>query len=154
MLPVLFGVAAVTLIYYFYSNGSQAEACGHCCCATAEGAMKLSYNEILGYAQTAGFGDDAPTAAAIALAESGGDPTAYNKEEQAVGHHGRTDAEDGKGSYGLMQIYLFMHPEFEGQDLTDPQTNMNAGFSVYSNAGNGFRPWSTFSSGAYEEFLQ
>jgi lysozyme-like protein len=150
---VLVGIGAAV---YFASQGLtgvQAEACGHCSGQTEENmGQRLSYDAILQLAQNAGFDADAPTAAAIAVAESGGDPDAYNKESQAVGYHGRTDAEDGKGSYGLWQIYLFLHPEFAGQDLTDPETNANAAYRVFSDA-KGFHPWSTFKDGTYQQYM-
>lgn len=103
---------------------------------------KLSASEIATVAQNAGFsGDDLVTAVAIALAESGGNPSAYNPETAA-------GTPKGQGSYGLWQIYRKAHPEFATWDLNDPQTNANAAFSVYSAAG-GFSPWSTWNNGAY-----
>lgn len=108
----------------------------------------LSFAELLALAQAAGFiGSDALTAAAIALAESGGNPKAYNPETAA-------GTPQGKGSYGLWQIYLKAHPEFEGQDLFDPPTNAAAAFKTFSDAGGSFTPWSTFNSGAFQKFIQ
>jgi hypothetical protein len=90
---------------------------------------------IAGYAQNAGFsGGDLLIATAIAYAESSGNPG-------AVGDNG--------DSIGLWQINLPNHPEFQGQDLTNPQVNANAAFSIYSAAGNSFSPWTTFKTGAY-----
>lgn len=108
---------------------------------TIEGAlgMKLSASDIAQYAAGAGFyGEDLVTAVAVALAESGGNSHAYNPETQA-------GAPQGKGSFGLWQIYLNAHPEFAMLDLYDPAANAAAAFSVYAAAGNSFRPWSTFS---------
>jgi hypothetical protein len=105
--------------------------------------MKLSIPQLIGVAQNAGFsGPDLQTAVAIALAESGGDPNAYNPERAA-------GAVQGHGSFGLWQIYLTAHPEFSGQNLFDPNINAAAAYSVYAAAGNSFRPWSTFKNGAY-----
>jgi hypothetical protein len=99
------------------------------------------------WAANAGFsGADLVTAVAIAYAESSGDPSAYNPETAA-------NTPEGQGSYGLWQIYLKAHPEFNGLDLYDPQTNANAAFSVYSAAGNSFKPWSTFTSNAFSKYL-
>lgn len=107
---------------------------------------KLSFTDLLKLAQNAGFtGQDAINAAAIAQAESGGDPNAYNPETAA-------GTPQDKGSYGLWQIYLNVHPEFEGQNLYDPSTNARAAFKVYSDAG-GFTPWSTYNNGKYAVFL-
>lgn len=109
--------------------------------------MKLTPSQIANYAASAGFqGDDLTTAVAVALAESGGETGAYNPEEQV-----NTPA--GKGSVGIWQIYQNAHPEFAGLDLTDPATNAAAAFSVYTAAGNSFRPWSTFKTGAYRAYV-
>lgn len=95
------------------------------------------------FAADAGFsGEDLVTAVAVALAESGGDPSAYNPEVKAG-----TPA--GKGSFGLWQIYLKAHPEFSDLNLYDPEQNAVAAFRVYSNSGRSFSPWSTFKNGAY-----
>ena len=91
-------------------------------------------------------GDDLVTAVAIALAESSGNPVAYNPEAVAKVHGIPTPP--GKGSYGLWQVYLFAHPEFEGWNLYDPQINAQAAYQIYNNAA-GFNPWSTFGGGQY-----
>lgn len=91
-------------------------------------------------AANAGFqGDDLVTAVAVALAESSGNPNAWG------------DAGIGAGSFGLWQINAKYHPEYgpDFSQLYDPQTNANAAFAVYSQAGQSFKPWSTFKTGAY-----
>lgn len=106
--------------------------------------MTLQIPQLLGLASQAGFsGADLATAVAVALAESSGNPDAYNPERAA-------GAAEGHGSFGLWQIYLTAHPEFAGQNLFDPQTNAAAAYAVYAAAGDSFRPWSTFISGAYQ----
>jgi Lysozyme like domain len=111
------------------------------------GALYMTPVAIQGYAEAAGFfGSDLTVAVAIALAESSGNPAAYNPETAA-----NTPA--GQGSYGLWQIYLKVHPEFYGVNLYDPATNAAAAYHVYSQAG-GFSPWSTFTSGAYQNYLK
>lgn len=105
--------------------------------------MNLSISQLVALAQAAGFsGPDLLTAVAVALAESGGNPQAYNPESAA-------GAPQGQGSFGLWQIYLKAHPQFSGANLFDPGTNAAAAYSIYSSAG-GFSPWSTFTSGAYQ----
>jgi hypothetical protein len=77
----------------------------------------------------------AKTAAAIALAESGGNPNAVNPE-------GPEHAE------GLWQI--------KGQDVSgnplDPAVSAKNAVAKY-NAAKGFSPWVTYTSGAYKSFL-
>lgn len=105
------------------------------------------FTDLLKLAENAGFtGQAAITAAAIAQAESAGNPNAYNPEMAS-------SAPDGKGSYGLWQIYLNAHPEYEGVNLNDPQTNANAAFNVYSEAGSSFSPWTSYKNGRYAAFL-
>jgi Lysozyme like domain len=99
-------------------------------------------------AANAGFtGSDIAVAAAIAQAESGGNSQSYNPELAAKG-----GTPQGKGSFGLWQIYLRDHPEFAGWNLYDPQTNANAAYAVYQ-AARSFSPWTTFRSGAYQRYL-
>ncbi len=109
--------------------------------------MNLTISQITALAAGAGFsGDDLATAVAVAMAESGGNPQAYNPEKSA-------GAAQGQGSFGLWQVYLAAHPEFAGVNLLDPQTNALAAYSIYSAAGDSFAPWSTYKSGAYMAYL-
>jgi hypothetical protein len=56
-------------------------------------------------------------------------------------------------SIGLWQINLRAHPEYTEDELHDPQTNANAAFAIYQQAGDSFTPWTTFNTGAYSEYL-
>lgn len=107
----------------------------------------MNFADLVTLAANAGFSSaNAAIAAAVALAESGGNPNVYNPETGA-------GAPDGEGSFGLWQIYLLDHPEFAGWNLYDPQTNANAAFSVWSAAGGSFSPWTTYNTGAYLKYL-
>lgn len=113
--------------------------------------MILSIPQILTLAAGAGFaGADLATAAAVALAETdppGNSLGPYNPELKA-------GAAPGQGSYGLWQIYLTAHPQFDPSQLTnDPQYNAGAAYQVYAAAGASFRPWTTYNSGKYLSFL-
>lgn len=104
--------------------------------------MALDPNSIARLAYAAGFrGQDLRTAVAIAMAESSGNPNAYNPERAA-------GTRAGRGSYGLWQIYLTAHPEYAGANLYDPLTNAKVAYAVYRQAGNRFTPWSTYNSGS------
>lgn len=112
--------------YVFLSDGGIGSLTG-----------KLSASQIAIFAQSAGFdGSDLTMAVAVALAESGGDPNANGDTEITPG-----------GSVGLWQINLRWHPEFAGQDLTNPLTNAVAAYSIYQTAGRSFTPWSTYNNG-------
>lgn len=86
----------------------------------------------------------APFMAAIALAESGGDP---NKDN--------VNPATGDDSHGLWQINIARNanPEYASYNLHDP--NVNAGIAVkLANSGHGLDNWSTWKSGAYKQFLK
>lgn len=109
---------------------------------------RLDATQIAELAQGAGFsGNDLVIAVAVALAESSGKVTAYNPETKA-------GTPEGRGSYGLWQIYRKAHPEFDNLDLFDPTSNAYAAYHVYRNAGNNFSPWSTFKNNAYLAHVQ
>jgi len=109
---------------------------------------KLSYQQLVDLAKNDGFTyADANIDAAIALAESKGNPLAYNPEINA-------NTPPFLGSYGLWQIYLKAHPEFAGQNLYDQQTNANAAFDIYTKRGNSFKDWSTYNNGDYQSYIQ
>jgi len=101
----------------------------------------LSASDIMGYAQNAGFsGDNLNTAIAVALAESSGNPGTVGDLTVTPG-----------GSIGLWQINLKAHPEYTADSLVDPQTNANAAYAVFGTSGWG--AWTTYNSGAYNNFL-
>jgi len=107
----------------------------------------LSDQELAQIAYNAGFrGNDLLTAVAIAKAESGGNPNAYNPETAA-------GTAAGSGSRGLWQIYGSAHPQYNNTGAFDPQTNANAAFQVYKEAGGRFTPWSTFNIGSFKQYL-
>jgi hypothetical protein len=111
--------------------------------------MALSYAQLEGlWVNAGGSAGSAPLAAAIAMAESGGNPTSHNP----------VPPDD---SYGLWQINMLgsMGPSRRktyglksNTDLYDPATNARVAVAM-SNKGTNFRPWSTFTNGMYKKFL-
>ncbi len=111
---------------------------------------RLKFDELELLARRAGFDSKvSPTMAAIALAESGGDPMAHNP-----------NASTGDNSYGLMQINMLgaMGPERRAafnlqsnEELFDPVTNFKAAKDIYDSQG--LNAWSVHRSGAYKQFL-
>ena len=97
-------------------------------------------------AKNAGFsGDDLTNAVAIAAAESSWKADNYWPEDEFFDEKGISQADrQGKGSYGLFQIFLYLHPEFDGWNLFDPQCNACAANLLYRRARNSFEPWSTY----------
>lgn len=86
--------------------------------------------------QAGGSPADANTAAAVALAESSGNPSATN-----INTNGTTDR-------GLWQINS-IHGT---QSTYDPLANARAAVSI-SSGGSNWSPWVTFNSGAYRQYL-
>jgi len=109
----------------------------------------LSDAQIAGAAKAAGFsGSNLAKAVAIALAESSGNPNAHN-------------AVPPDNSYGLWQINMLgsMGPARRKQfglssnnQLFDPVTNAKAAYAI-AGGGKNFRPWSTYTSGAYLRYM-
>jgi hypothetical protein len=86
-------------------------------------------------AASVGFVDPS-LAAAVAMAESGGN-------SQAIGDNGN--------SFGLWQINIPSHPQYDGQSLLDPNANADAAFAI-SRGGQNWQPWTTYRTGAYKQF--
>lgn len=128
---ILLGLVAVVLLNNLSAFGRNATN------SNSSTSGNLNVAQIAGYASTAGWtGDDLVTAVAIALAESSGNPAAIG---------------DSGNSIGLWQIDIVYHPEFSGDDLTNPQTNANDAYQIYTQSG--FSAWSTFTNGAYEAYV-
>jgi hypothetical protein len=113
----------------------------------------ISAAQIAQYAYAAGFrGDSLTTAVAVALAESHGD----------TGIHGDVNLQTGTWgpSVGLWQIRSLNpgHGTAAEQALrnaqanADPATNARHAYQI-SHQGNNFRPWSTYTNGAYRNYL-
>lgn len=104
--------------------------------------MSLAAQELLALAQAAGSGGDPQTAAAVALAESGGDPAAVGVNSDQWHSRDR----------GLWQINDHWHPEVSDACAFDAACNARAAYAI-SNGWTDFTPWSTFQSGAYQRFM-
>jgi phage protein D len=113
------------------------------------GAGRVSAAQAVGLARQAGFsGQDAITMGAIAMAESSGNARAHNPRPP-------------DNSYGLWQINMLgsMGPARRAQlgissneALFDPATNARAARAIWQQQG--FRAWSTYTSGAYKGYLK
>lgn len=113
--------------------------------------MAITQSELYNLARSQGLSDDrAKVAAAIAMAESSGNPNSHN-----------TNTATGDNSYGLWQINMLgsMGPErlkqfsiTSNDQLFDPVTNAKA-MAILSKQGADFNPWSAFKSGSYLKFM-
>jgi hypothetical protein len=102
---------------------------------------KLTYSQLEGvWIDAGGQRSLAPLMAAIALAESGGNPTAVNA----------TDNGGRQSSFGLWQISTGTHTP-PASDWSDP--NVNAKLAVGKLQSQGLGAWGTYSSGAFKAFM-
>ena len=114
------------------------------------GGTSASGGALYSLARQAGFSDsNARIMAAIAMAESSGNPRAYNGNTRT-----------GDQSYGLWQINMLggMGPErrrlfgiSRNEQLFDPRINARAALRIFQQQG--FRAWSVYNSGAYRRYL-
>lgn len=94
----------------------------------------------------------APTMAAIALAESGGCRYALAGPKDVRPVKSCTYRQtNGENSVGLWQINVQAHPQYSVQSLFDPNANARAAVSILG--GGPPTPWSTYTSGAYRQYL-
>ena len=82
---------------------------------------------------------------AIIMAESGGNPTAYNPEW----HFDRYGNKICQGSYGMWQLAC-LHGKVE--DLYDPVKSTEIAYRLWKTSG--FYPWTTYTSGKYLKYLK
>jgi hypothetical protein len=105
--------------------------------------VKYTYAQLEGlWIKNGGPKAEAPVAAAIALAESGGCTAAQNP----------TDNNGTQTSWGLWQISNGTHA-MPVPNIYDPSVNAQQAVAKYKDAGNAFSPWGTYSSGAYRQYL-
>ena len=116
----------------------MSDPCGPCPSAVTPVGMSAGIATTARAALAAGWtGDDAVTAVAIAGAESGYRPTAANTSSTAR---------------GLWQIMLSYHRHrFRGADWSNPAANARVAHALWSESG--WRPWVTYTSGAYRKHL-
>ena len=114
--------------------------------------MILSPNEIAWCAAKAGWrGDDIATAVAVALAESEGDTEALGYVKGAVGKPA-----SGNFDHGLFQISSLWHGAalmLAGHTWRDPLVNAGLAFKIWTEAGNTWKPWSTYVGGKHTPLL-
>ncbi len=105
---------------------------------------KANIDQIAQFAYNAGIHTQNPLAiaTAIALAESGGNVTAYNGGNPP----------GAESSCGLWQINLLAHPSYTKTEMFDPVQNAAAMYAI-SSQGTNWNPWSTYTNGAYTNYL-
>lgn len=101
--------------------------------------MKLSLPQLVDLARRHGF-PDPELAAAVAMAESGGD--SCSQGDPNIGYHPCGGPNGQSQSFGLWQVNIPSNPQYDAASLLDPDANANAAY-VISSSGTNWRPWST-----------
>lgn len=110
----------------------------------SNGASTLDAYDIATLARSAGFtGQGLTNITAIALAESGGNPTDICNSCAGVTEH----------SVGLTQVNMDVHSNYSQSYLLNPLNNLKAAYQI-SGGGKNFQPWTTYTKGTYKQFLQ
>lgn len=96
----------------------------------------------------------ADVAAAVAQAESGGNPSAIlnTAYPRLPGYRPPSSGAQPEYSVGLWQVNELAHPQYATPFLLVPRSNAVAAVAI-SNGGASFTAWSTYKSGAYKRFL-
>lgn len=105
----------------------------------------MSLAQLRQLAASLGF-PDPTTAAAVAMAESAGDPNATNIVTHPAPGNGP------ERSFGLWQVNTLAWPAYDETSLLDPTYNARAAYAI-SNGGRDWSPWSTYTNGAYRQYL-
>jgi hypothetical protein len=109
----------------------------------------MTLDELRELARMVGFsGYAVDVAAAVAMAESGGDPHAQGDPH---GPSGPTPNGSSK-SFGLWQVYTIAHPEYEAARLLEAEYNARAAY-VISSGGTNWQPWTKYKTGAYRQYM-
>jgi hypothetical protein len=113
--------------------------------------VTLTLAQLQALAASVGFPDPA-LAAAVAMAESGGNTCAQGDPNTGV--HACSGPNGTSTSFGLWQIHTPTSPQFDAARLVqDPQYNARAAYAI-SSGGQRWSPWTTYNTGAYRQFYQ
>lgn len=110
--------------------------------------MNYSLAQLQALAASVGFPDPS-LAAAVAMAESGGNPCAQG--DPNIGVHSCIAPNGTSTSFGLWQVNTTYNPQFDAKSLLNPQYNAQAALAI-SNGGKVWTPWTTYRIGAYRQW--
>jgi len=118
-------------------------------------AAALSHAQLVAlWEANGGPAASADVAAAIAQAESGGDPSVIDNTAYPTraGYHAPSAGAQPEYSVGLWQINLVAHPGYSEASMLTPAGNAAAAVAI-SSGGLDFSAWTTYVDGAYLPFL-
>ena len=108
----------------------------------------LTLAQLQSLATSVGF-PDPDLAAAVAMAESGGNPCAQG--DPNIGSSSCTTPNGTSTSFGLWQVNTPANPQYDQASLLNAQYNARAALAISRN-GTYWTPWTTFRTGAYQKW--
>jgi Lysozyme like domain len=111
--------------------------------------MTMTLAELRSFALAMGFADPS-TAAAIAFAESKGDPCALG--DPPAPSSCSVPPSGPSTSFGLWQIHVPAHPQYDPARLLEPVYNAQAALAI-SGGGRSWGAWSTYNDRTYAQYL-
>lgn len=118
----------------------------------------MTFDELEQLALSVGFpATAARVAAAIAIAESDGNPSSSNvvTAAQAAAYnaqHPTGPRHAPERSFGLWQVNTLAHQEYDERRLLEPEYNARAAL-VVSKSGTDFRAWATYNDGSFQQYM-
>jgi hypothetical protein len=110
----------------------------------------LTIAQLQSLAASVGFPDPA-LAAAIAMAESGGNPCAQGDPNIGSGGYSCTTPNGTSTSFGLWQVNTPANPRYDASSLLGATYNAQAAYAI-SRQGTNWNPWTTYRTGAYKHW--
>jgi hypothetical protein len=110
--------------------------------------MNYTLDQLRALAASVGFPDPS-LAAAVAMAESGGNSCAQGDPNTGV--HSCSGPNGTSQSFGLWQVHTPANPQFDPASLLDATYNARAALAI-SRSGTYWTPWTTYNTGAYRQW--
>jgi hypothetical protein len=112
----------------------------------------LTLAQLQQLAASVGFPDPA-LAAAVAMAESGGNPCAQGDPNIGSAGYLCTGPNGTSKSMGLWQVDTDYNPSYDAASLLNPTYNAQAALAI-SSQGTNWNPWTTYRTGAYKPWYK
>ena len=112
--------------------------------------MNYSLQQLQALAASVGF-PDPNLAAAVAMAESGGNACAQGDPNIGAGGYQCGGPNGTSTSFGLWQVNTTFNPQYDAASLLGGPYNARAAYAI-SNGGANWNPWTTYRTGAFKRW--
>jgi len=109
--------------------------------------MNYSFSQLVSLASQTGF-PNPQLAAAVAMAESGGNACAQGDPNIGTGGYLCSGPNGTSKAFGLWQVNVTYNPQYDPTQLLAGSYNAQAAFAI-SSKGTNWNPWTTYRTGAY-----